>query len=276
MTVIWRGDDLGAWHGKEVLDSSRISTVDVKRNGGSVKAFRFQVKQTDIVHNGVRAELVREDHRPEGTERYTAFSVLFPKDFFPTVAGKWQVFHQYHQSYKDGTTIGRSPPVEFSLNGNKMQLSTNDWHSPAFTQRVLWSAPLEFDKWYDFVLHARWSSNPLLGFLHLFLNGAEVLPKTPTFTMFPGYEVYMKSGIYRSRDIMEDATLYQRGFIEATTLEEAMAARGTMPPVAPALARWSVGSQASHYAVQQDGRTVAFAETYEIAQKIIDALNKTT
>lgn len=277
MTVIWRGDELGAWTGSEVADKTRIAQVNLARDNAPIKAFRFQVRQADLVQNGVRAELIRDDHRQEGVERYTRFSVLFPKNNFAVMDKQWQVFHQYHQSYIGVQTIGRSPPVEFALNGSTMQLNVNDWHAPNYAAKTLWSTPLEFDKWYDFVLHARWSSTPAYGFLHLYLGGKEVLPKTATLTMFPGYEVYMKTGIYRSRSIVPDSMVYQYNFMEATTLEDVLSPTTVAPPTPPVLVApapvWRVGVESARI-VYKNNMPVGVMDTPELASAVVTAMNK--
>lgn len=294
MAVIWRGDDLNAWSGSEVVQPDRIGIVpDVKRGEKLVRALRFLVKKNDYPPgkgtSGPRAELLRQDKRPEGTERYCAFSVMFPKGSFAVKEGSWQVFHQYHQGYlPDGAggwkTIGRSPPVEFSIVGSTLYLKTNDHKAPDYKEKTHWSAPLEYDKWYDFILHAKWSSNPATGFLRLFLNGKEVVPRTPVATMFPGFDIYLKAGLYRKKDIEPDSVVYHRGYLETNTLDEALASQApaVIAPTTPVVdedSGWRVGRKLGT-TIYRDGNYIATMtmgqteEAKKLAQQICDAMNK--
>ncbi len=75
------------------------------------------------------------------------------------------------------------------------------------------------DAWYDFVLHVKWSSDPSVGFVEVWVNDEKVVPKTAAATLFPGTGAYMKQGYYRS-----DSELTSAIFHAATTRGSSFAA----------------------------------------------------
>ena len=58
-------------------------------------------------------------------------------------------------------------------------------------------AALQTAHWYHFLFHVRWSSDRKLGFIELWLDNNNVLPKTFRRTLYPGEGVYLKQGFYR-------------------------------------------------------------------------------
>lgn len=299
MAIIWRPDlskgipgDFTSFEIAPSVDrATRIAVVDAPGLPG-VKAIRFHVKPGDLKENGARSELLLDDHRPEGTERFTAFSVYFPTGY-PTLPKAWAVFQQFHQGYKGPDTIGQSPPVEFALNGEMLQVNINGPIAP-YPARTLWSAPLVRDRWLNFILHARWSSKD--GWVRVFLDGKEIVPKTSAITIFanptlPNIGVYGKFGLYRNATnqsqpiITKEATIYEANILEASTLEDALSAAAgatpsvpvqppVPPPPAPVVApeRWSHGLSAFR-ALYVDGKLVGLVDTPEFAAQIVAAMN---
>ena len=71
-----------------------------------------------------------------------------------------------------------------------------DTSSPIVRSYVL--APLQKGRWYDFVLHVKWSASASVGFVEMWINGNRVVPKIFTPTLYAGMTAYAKQGYYRS------------------------------------------------------------------------------
>ena len=59
---------------------------------------------------------------------------------------------------------------------------------------------LQYDRWYDFVLHVKWSTDPAVGFVELWVDGQQRVPLThgQTLADVAAASVYWKQGFYRS------------------------------------------------------------------------------
>jgi hypothetical protein len=170
-------------------------------------ALKVTVRQGDnpIGASGNRNELVRLTREPSGSEYYYRWSTMFAPDF-PAPA-TWQLFTQWHHDGNSG-----SPPVEFAVNNGRMILYCSG--------AAVWSAPLVRGAWQDFIFHARWSSNPSVGFVELYHNGQLVLPRRYCATQFPGMLNYLKTGLYRNSTIAPTGVLYHDGWVMGRTLAD--------------------------------------------------------
>ncbi len=213
--VVWRGDlatgDLSQWSGTEVAASNRLQVVTSPLRSGA-HSMRVQVDSGDLVNGGCRAEAFAHTET-EGSERYYAWSTLFPSDY--PVSSLWQVFTQWHHGGSTG-----SPPLSFDAESEQIKLIANG-------VTTLWSTPLLRGVWRDFVFHVKFSANASLGFVEVWLDGVQVLAKTSLATLYPGQTVYLKQGYYRSPSISGNQVLYHSGMIEGENLLD------VLPPPAP-------------------------------------------
>lgn len=210
-TVLWRGDfetgDKSQWNGSQAASPDRLQVVTSPVRQGKY-ALRVEVRNGDFVSSGNRAELVRTVREKEGDDRYYAWSTMWPMDY-PSVA-TWQLFTQWHHDGSSG-----SPPFEMYVNGETM-------HLRVMASTTLWTAPLSRGKWHDFILHVKWSSSASVGFVELWYDGALVLPRKSTATMYPGQDNYLKMGLYRNSTIMPVGVLFHDGMTMATSLDDVM------------------------------------------------------
>lgn len=223
-SVVWKGDfetgDLSQYTAAWRVAPDRMQVVsDPVREGN--KALKVTVQQGDNpVHaSGNRNELFRGTYEPNGSEYYYKWSTLFPQGF-PS-SPKWQVFTQWHHDGCCG-----SPPVEFFVTSDKLNMRVG-----GSSGQILWQEPLRRGEWNDFVLHAKWSPDPKVGFVELYYNGKLVVPKRNLATRYPNMLGYLQFGYYRDASIAQTASLYHDGFVMATTLDDVMPRDTPAPPV---------------------------------------------
>ena len=141
---------------------------------------------------------------------------MFAADF-PSVR-TWQLFTQWHHDGCCG-----SPPVEFFVHGEEMRLRLTD-------SVTVWTAPLVRGVWHEFIFHVKWSADPSVGFVELWHNREQVLPKRNLATMYAGMNNYLKLGLYRNDTIAQVGVVYHDGFIQATRLEDVLPPPPPPPP----------------------------------------------
>jgi uncharacterized protein (TIGR03382 family) len=222
-SVVWKGDfetgNLSQWTREQSVASDRLQVeTDTVREG--TYALKATVHQGDdpINASGNRNEVVYMTDEAPGSEYFYKWSTLFPNDY-PSM-DTWQLFAQWHQEGCCG-----SPPLEFYVVGEEMFMRVGGVNG-----RVLWRGPLMRGHWNDFVLHAKWSSDPSVGFVELYKDGELVVPKTMAATQFSGDRNYLKLGLYRNDTISPVGVVYHDDFEMGTSLEDVMP-----PPPPPAV-----------------------------------------
>jgi hypothetical protein len=214
-SVVWRGDfetgDRSQWSSTQMVSADRLAIVSSPLREGRY-AIKATVRQGDdpINSSGNRNELVRMTREPAGSEYYYKFSTMFAPDF-PSVR-TWQLFTQWHHEGSGG-----SPPVEFYVYGEEMRLNIGG--SPG---TLVWTRPLVRGAWLDFVFHVKWSADPRVGFVELYLNGQLVMPKRYIATQFAGQLNYLKVGLYRNDTVTQTGVVYHDGWVMARNLADVM------------------------------------------------------
>lgn len=173
-------------------------------------AAKITVRQGDnpIRASGNRTELVKASNETNGSEYYYRWASMFPSNF-PRSA-KWQLFTQFHHSGTNG-----SPPMEFFVLNDQLRMRVGGLNG-----KIVWTAPLSRGRWYNFVLHAKWSSNSSVGFIELWVDGKKVVPKRYMATMYSGQYNIMKVGYYRDASISQTAQVYHDTGKQATVLSD--------------------------------------------------------
>jgi len=200
--VVWRGNfetgDIKQWSGAQMVDPNRLLVVTSPVTQGRY-AMKTTVYQGDdpIDSSGNRNELVQMTNEASGSEYFYKWSTMFDQSF-PSER-HWQLFTQWHQA----DDFGGSPPVEFYVYGEEMRLNIGG--SPGVQ---VWQAPLARQQWRDFLFHVKWSSDPKVGFVELYLDGKLVMPKRYIATQYPGQLNYLKVGLYRDEVIEPVGIVY--------------------------------------------------------------------
>jgi hypothetical protein len=231
--LAWVGDyetaDLTQWHAVQQMGTDRTTfvTAPLPVRQGSY-ALRYELRSGDQPLVGCcsgteRVETLLDVAGTGGTEAadwYFAWSTLVPSDpnvangFVPGLAqdtgllpsGAFNIIQQFHNLDPcadrlaiglDGMTgDGRTGKPSFYVTVMKYDTTVCTKRlSGAFVQHL---AEIQYDRWYDFVLHVRFSSDPSIGFIELWLDGAKVVDKTYGQNMINAHGVYLKQGFYRS------------------------------------------------------------------------------
>ncbi|HEY9022755.1 MAG TPA: heparin lyase I family protein, partial [Burkholderiaceae bacterium] len=140
----------------------------------------------------------------------------------------WQVFAQWHQQTGSGP-----PPVRFYVNGETVRLDVG----PDGTN--VWTGTLYRGVWYDFVFHVKWSPDPTVGYVELYVDDGSggglklVTPRRAAQTQFAGTgnTNYLKVGLYRDVSIKPAGIVYHDGWVQGHDKAD------VMPPPRSAIAR---------------------------------------
>jgi hypothetical protein len=230
--TIWKGDFATgnlAQYSQDVqcAAADRATVITAPVRGGRF-AVRFHVEPGDVVftEGSDRCELYTlrpETLGTEGREQWWAWSTFFPSDFHPTPRSNWNVVQQFHSTKPFGAntmvtvnTIGRRPMLQFSVFGG-------DPSKPHKLRQNV--APLVRNRWYDFVFHVRWSSDPTRAFVQLWINGKLVFPLRRLATLYPGKTAYFKLGNYRLTSSAASSVIHDEARLARTR-----AALGARPP----------------------------------------------
>lgn len=205
----WKGPDLErlGYDALRGVSPDRVTMTTFKGR----PAIRMEVRPNDAPlsmdrKNGRdRLELVSSRRETHGTEARYRWSVNVEQ----MAAEKWNLITQFHQ--KGG--LGGGPNMSLSVKrdkDNRQRLHfTSKGGTVAQPEIKGWDlAPLEKGKWYDFELRVRWAHDHT-GYVQLFMNGQEVIPKTFKPTIYEGNSVHLQQGLYRGHHQETTSVLYQ-------------------------------------------------------------------
>lgn len=108
---------------------------------------------------------------------------------------------------------------------------SSQWEEPNHKQMVI-ANPIQYDHWYHFIVHAKWSTDPTVGFVEVLVDGTQVVPKTfgatlydTTVSQIPGATA---PGAYAELDLYHPGTSFSNtvlhdGFCRAATYDAAVA-----------------------------------------------------
>jgi hypothetical protein len=219
--VVWNGDyqtgNFRQWKSLQAMPGG--ATIVTAPTRGGRYAARFVVRPGDdpIHSKGERAEAragQRETGGFEGRERWYGWSTLFPATAnLPPSSSSWNIFTQFHETSNDrcapnislqADTSHVPPAIKVRVLGGAL---TGCSPSSAVLVRP---APLQLGRWYDFVLHVKWSSDPARGFWELWVDGVRVTARIHMATLYRGQGAYLKQGFYRAASPLT-TTVYDAG-----------------------------------------------------------------
>jgi Polysaccharide lyase len=204
----WRGDFetwLSPWSGLQAMPWGLTIVTSPVRQGRYAAKFVVRPGDDPIHSTGERAEIYLDTSLTRATigrEQWWGWSTMFPKAFKPSPKSSWNIFAEFHR-----TSARCAPPLSFEVNDavTPARLNFQAWGGPldpttcTNPYRKKWNfAPLERNRWYDFVFHVKWSPDPRVGFVQVWVNGEEVVPKTHTATMYTGQGIFLLLGFYRA------------------------------------------------------------------------------
>lgn len=185
--VIWRGDlesgnldqynhrnFAGAPNSDRAVVYSKASQPDwpVPRQG--TYAVRLRAQNGDVAPrtptSNPRAQVDSPIFWQEGDDAWVGWSTYFPNDF-PTELGRTNAWFTFLDVY--GEPYRGSGALTFSVDyiDNKQSVSLSRGAESGSGQA--WSTPLKRGVWHDFVLHAKLSRDPSVGYVELWYDGAQ-------------------------------------------------------------------------------------------------------
>ena len=105
--------------------------------------------------------------------------------------------------------------MSFEARGEDIQYSTR----VPYARRWDAKGKLTPGVWHDFALHVLWSRDPGKGFVEVWFDGEQVVPRTMTATLFDENEAFFQIGLMRATSDVPE-TIIIDNCVEATTLEE--------------------------------------------------------
>jgi len=197
----------------------------------------------------------------EGDEKWYRWQALWPQDWVGSYP-KWDQLSdpsarssagsivEWHHDANGGVESG-SAPIYIGANDTDITICIVD-QATSVCRETITLAKLQRSHWHDFILHAKWSSNPSVGYLEIWIDGVNVLPKHFGSNKYPNMRNYMVVGLYRNGHIGDPNLLwpdgshvygtngtpgvvYLDGFIVGKTMASVLAERqwGDPPPPPP-------------------------------------------
>jgi len=215
--VIWRGDfETGTteqWQGT----ATKSDMVKIVQDPVRAGKYAVRIDGTNSAKRGDR-DRIEFQHQPkppgtaEGTERYFGWSVYVPQKFLPGIhaVGYFETRNSWRQL------------MAFEVRGEDILYTTR----VPYARRWDGKGKLTPGKWHDFALHVLWSRDPAKGFVEVWFDGEQVVPKTMTATLLDENPAFFQIGLFRETSDTPESILIDH-VIEATTLEE------VMPPKKP-------------------------------------------
>ena len=214
-SILWSGDfetgDLSQWYGPQQARPGRIRVVRSPVAEGRYAA-RFDARQGEFWESDEgsnRSELslgdIYRDH--EGDERwyrwYTMLAPDFPQD-------NPEQFASIMQWKRDDNL--NPLPLGFGIRGRKLRIASNG---------TRYLGPISRGVWHEFLVHAKWSRDPRVGFIEVYLDDRRILPRLRLQNVYldsNGKPIlhYIKQGLYKSDEI-RSTYVYHDGMVIGKT-----------------------------------------------------------
>jgi Polysaccharide lyase len=208
--IIWRGDfETGTkeqWRGTATKNDQVKVVTDPVRAG----KYALRIEGSNAARRGDR-DRIELQHQPkppgtaEGTERYFGWSVFLPKKLTeePHALGYFEVRNRWTQL------------MSFEVRGEDILYTSR----VPYARRWTGTGKLTPGRWHDFALHVLWSRDPSKGFVEVWFDGEQVVPRAMTATLLDENEAFFQIGLMRATSDVAETIIIDH-VIEATTLEE--------------------------------------------------------
>jgi Polysaccharide lyase len=240
----WGSSQYPQAHPDRLTSFAKNSIQPPSPDPNGINALKATLKPGDKYtgHDGsvsARAEVVLTKNLPrhtnnlfsEGDDVWYHWYTLFPSGY--QTDPRFQVWTQWHQddsaplpSDCQPPNVGCTPTVEFDVSGSTLSLRVQGHiydHDPAKCSSTdcgyKWKANLQtkIGQWFDMLLHVKWSKDPNVGFMEMYIDRNKVLDKSKHFATLDKtsngnpISVYLKQGLYHHISIGVDQTLYHDG-----------------------------------------------------------------
>jgi hypothetical protein len=212
------------WCGVQTIRAGQIQVVNPPAFEGHGLAARMEVKYGDVysTYSDERTLIspslsMWED---EGNDRWYRWQVMWPDGWVGDYP-KWDeltnpnarssagsVVEWHHDA--NGQVETGSAPLYIGANNTDIWLCLVDQATSACRETITLTKLLR-GHWHDFVMHAKWSSDPSIGVLEMWIDGNNVLPWHPCSNMYPGMRNYLLVGLYRNGHIGDPSLIWPAG-----------------------------------------------------------------
>jgi hypothetical protein len=181
---------------------------------------RLEVHPGDVLWGGERADVSYGGAAParigvgEGRSQWWAWTTRSTPSF--SAGSSWNIIMDFH-----GTGPGPSANVQVVVDRRTLGMNAygGDPSDPAWQQHGIYR-PLERfvpGKRYDIALGVRWSSDPRLGSVEVWVNGRRAVRRTHVATLWRGQLAYPKLANYRPAGPAWTNVIYDAGFRSGPT-----------------------------------------------------------
>jgi hypothetical protein len=212
---LWRGDyetgDLSQWDGAQEAARGRIAVVTSPVAQGRYAA-RFDARQGESTggdRGSNRSELVLgstyKDH--VGDERWYSWHTMLAPDFPVDRPNDFVSIMQWKRDDNQNPL-----PLGFGIHGRNLRIASNG---------TRYLGPISRGVWHRFLVHAKWSPDPRVGFLEVCMDDRLILPRTFLQNAYRDrrgrpIEHYIKQGLYKSDRIRSTWVVHDGMVIGAT------------------------------------------------------------
>ena len=207
--VYWKVDyetgNLSQWNAINTGGPWGNSSIKVVTN--PVRQGKYAAKFTLTGGNGAHVRAETEATQAQtggyaGQEWYYSWSMYAPSTpNQQTGWGSWNLITQWMD-----LLYQCSPPLQIDITPLKKglwytldsRLFNNKRGCASLGPSQDWDlGPVVYNRWTDFTVHVKWSANPQVGFVQVWMNGVNVFPLTHVRTLDTSGGVYMQQDIYR-------------------------------------------------------------------------------
>jgi hypothetical protein len=211
------------WCGQQSVRAQQIQVTDDPAFEGR-HAVRFEVQYGDVFrsYSDERSLLSPPPQmwEDEGNERWYRWQAMWPEGWVGSYP-KWDELSnpssrsnggslvEWHHDANGGVEGGSAP---LYIRGEDKYITMCLVDQATSTCRETFNlAELQRGHWHDFVMHAKWSSNSSVGFIEIWIDGVNVLPKHMASNKYPGMRNYLLIGLYRNVHIGDPNMLFPDG-----------------------------------------------------------------